>query len=54
MIKHSIVIIGDEPAGCNHELALAKKNIPSTIVDQSIFPRDKICDDVCSDKVVLS
>lgn len=54
MIKNSIVIIGAGPAGCTCELALAKKNIPSTIIDQSIFLRDKICGDARSGKVALS
>ena len=54
MIKTSIVIIGAGPAGCTCALALAKKNIPSTVIDQSSFPRDKICGDALSGKVVLS
>ena len=54
MIKTSIVIIGAGPAGCTCAMALAKKNIPTTVIDQSSFPRDKICGDALSGKVVLS
>lgn len=47
-----IVIIGAGPAGCSTSLFLAKNKIPHTIIDKALFPRDKICGDALSGKVV--
>lgn len=47
-----ILIIGAGPAGCAAALFLAKAGIKSTLVDKSNFPRDKICGDALSGKVV--
>ncbi|MCF8428746.1 MAG: geranylgeranyl reductase family protein [Bacteroidia bacterium] len=47
-----IVIIGAGPAGCSTSLFLAKFKIPHTIIDKAIFPRDKVCGDALSGKVV--
>jgi len=47
-----IVIIGAGPAGCSTSLFLAKNKIPHTIIDKAIFPRDKVCGDALSGKVV--
>lgn len=44
-IKTKICIIGAGPAGATTSIALANMGIPHTIVDASIFPRDKICGD---------
>lgn len=54
MIESEIVIIGAGPAGATAALALAEKGIPSTIVEKAIFPRDKICGDALSGKVLLT
>jgi geranylgeranyl reductase family protein len=52
-MKHSdIVIVGAGPAGCATSLFLAQKGIPHTIIDKQTFPRDKICGDALSGKVV--
>ncbi len=47
-----ILILGAGPAGTSAALFLAKQGIASTIVDKAVFPRDKICGDALSGKVV--
>ncbi|MBK7888893.1 MAG: geranylgeranyl reductase family protein [Bacteroidetes bacterium] len=49
-----ITIIGAGPAGSATALALSKRGIPSLLIDQAEFPRDKVCGDALSGKVVLS
>ena len=51
-IKTDIAIIGAGPAGAALSIFLAKKQIPHVIFDKAIFPRDKICGDGLSGKVV--
>lgn len=51
---HPIIIIGAGPGGSTTALALAKKGIPSLLLDQSEFPRDKVCGDALSGKVLLT
>jgi menaquinone-9 beta-reductase len=52
MIETDVLIIGAGPAGTSAALSLAKKGIPSVIVDKERFPRDKICGDALSGKAV--
>ncbi len=40
-----VLIVGAGPAGMATALFLAKKGIPSTIIEKEKFPRDKICGD---------
>ena len=47
-----ILIIGAGPAGCACAIELANKGIPSVIIDKAKFPRDKICGDALSGKVL--
>ncbi len=47
-----ITIIGAGPAGATTALTLAKLGIPCTLFDKAIFPRDKICGDAISGKVL--
>jgi len=47
-----IVIIGAGPAGCSTSMFLSKAGIPHTIIDKAKFPRDKVCGDALSGKVV--
>lgn len=47
-----ILIVGAGPGGCMAALFLAKQGIPSILLDKATFPRDKICGDALSGKVV--
>jgi geranylgeranyl reductase family protein len=47
-----VVIIGAGPAGSTASLFLAKEKIPHLIIDKATFPRDKICGDALSGKVI--
>ena len=47
-----ILISGAGPAGAATSLFLSKLKIPHTIIDKASFPRDKICGDALSGKVV--
>jgi len=51
-IRSDIAIIGAGPAGITAAIALAKKGIPSLLIDKHQFPRQKICGDGLSGKVV--
>lgn len=44
-LKTRITIVGAGPAGATTSMMLSKMGIPHTIVDASLFPRDKICGD---------
>jgi geranylgeranyl reductase family protein len=46
------VIIGAGPAGATCSLFLAKLGIPHVIIDKAVFPRDKVCGDALSGKVL--
>ena len=50
--KSAIVIVGAGPAGCATSLFLSKLKIHHTIIDKEVFPRDKVCGDALSGKVV--
>ena len=52
MLQTDILIIGAGPGGAATALFLAKQGIPSILVDKATFPRDKICGDALSGKVV--
>ncbi|MBS1622606.1 MAG: NAD(P)/FAD-dependent oxidoreductase [Bacteroidetes bacterium] len=52
MAATDILILGAGPGGATTALFLAKLGIPCTIVDKASFPRDKICGDALSGKVV--
>jgi len=51
-IQTDILIIGAGPGGVIAALQLAKQGIACTIIDKAVFPRDKICGDALSGKVV--
>lgn len=51
-IKTDVAIIGAGPAGAALSICLAKKQISHVIFDKAVFPRDKICGDGLSGKVV--
>ncbi len=51
MLKKKVCIVGAGPAGITTALFLAKKGIPSIVIEKAKFPRDKICGDAFSGKV---
>ena len=48
----NIVILGAGPAGISTALFLAKAGISPVVLERSNFPRDKVCGDALSGKVV--
>lgn len=48
----TVCIIGAGPAGAAAALQLNQYNIPCTVIDKAIFPRDKVCGDGLSGKVI--
>jgi flavin-dependent dehydrogenase len=51
-IHTRILIIGAGPGGTSAALFLAKQGVDCVLVDKARFPRDKICGDALSGKVV--
>jgi geranylgeranyl reductase family protein len=47
-----VLIIGGGPGGCAAALQLAKRGLRSTLVEKQRFPRDKVCGDALSGKVM--
>src|SRR5262245_53069432 len=47
-----ILILGAGPAGITTAMFIAKEGITATVVDKAAFPRDKVCGDALSGKVV--
>ena len=54
MIATDVCIIGAGPAGAAAALQLHQYNIPCVVVDKAVFPRDKICGDGLSGKVLTA
>ena len=54
MISTVVCIIGAGPAGAAAALQLQQFNIPCVVVDKAVFPRDKICGDGLSGKVLTA
>ena len=52
VIKSEVCVLGAGPGGATAALSLAKEGIPSLLIDKASFPRDKICGDALSGKVV--
>lgn len=53
MIESEIAIVGAGPAGLSAALFLGKNGIPCSLIDRSVFPRDKVCGD-CLGGFVIS
>jgi geranylgeranyl reductase family protein len=51
-IQIPVLVSGAGPAGATTSLFLCKEKIPHVIIDKAVFPRDKICGDALSGKVV--
>jgi menaquinone-9 beta-reductase len=47
-----VCILGGGPGGCSAALQLAKLGVPSLILEKAVFPRDKVCGDALSGKVM--
>src|ERR1041384_3698584 len=54
MIETDVCIIGAGPAGAAAALQLQQYNIPCVVVDKAVFPRDKVCGDGLSGKVLTA
>jgi geranylgeranyl reductase family protein len=48
----NVLIAGAGPAGTSLSMFLSANKIPHLIIDKAIFPRDKVCGDALSGKVV--
>lgn len=51
-IRTDVCIIGAGPGGCAAALSLAKAGVEAVLVDKATFPRDKVCGDALSGKVM--
>lgn len=52
MIRTKVCIIGAGPGGTTAALQLNKEGIDCVVVDKAVFPRDKVCGDGLSGKVL--
>lgn len=50
----TVLILGGGPGGCAAALRLASLGVKATLVEKAIFPRDKVCGDALSGKVMRS
>ncbi|MEO8069711.1 MAG: NAD(P)/FAD-dependent oxidoreductase [Flavobacteriales bacterium] len=51
-IRTDVLIIGAGPGGCTAALKLAQHGVQTVLVDKATFPRDKVCGDALSGKVM--
>jgi len=51
-LKNNITIVGAGPAGATASMFLSSFRIKHTLIDKAVFPRDKICGDALSGKVL--
>src|SRR5690606_27309351 len=54
IVKTPVFIAGAGPAGAAAALKLARLGIDCILADKSVFPRDKICGDAISGKVIIN
>lgn len=54
MLETKVCIVGAGPAGAAAALQLAQLGIECIIVDKAVFPRDKVCGDGLSGKVITA
>ena len=53
-LRTDVLIVGAGPGGCATALTLARHGVACTLVDKATFPRDKVCGDALSGKVMRS
>jgi len=51
-LKHKVVVVGAGPGGVAASIDLSQRGIPHLVLEKSTFPRDKICGDAISGKVM--
>ncbi len=51
-LNADVCIIGAGPGGCTAALQLARHGVDVLLADKAVFPRDKVCGDALSGKVV--
>jgi geranylgeranyl reductase family protein len=54
MLQTGVCVIGAGPAGAAAALQLAQLGVESIVVDKAVFPRDKVCGDGLSGKVITA
>ncbi len=54
IIHADVCIVGAGPGGCAAALKLAQHGVNAVMVDKATFPRDKVCGDALSGKVMRS
>ena len=52
MIQTDVCVIGAGPGGAAAALQMAQLGLHSVVVDKAVFPRDKVCGDGLSGKVL--
>lgn len=51
-LRTDVCIIGGGPGGCSAALKLAQHGVSVVLVEKAVFPRDKVCGDALSGKVM--
>lgn len=51
-VRADVCIVGAGPGGCAAALQLARHGVRAVLVDKAVFPRDKVCGDALSGKVM--
>jgi len=54
IIRTEICILGGGPGGCAAAVQLAKGSVKAVLLEKAVFPRDKVCGDALSGKVMRS
>ena len=52
VVRTDVCIVGAGPGGCCAALQLGKHGVKAVLVDKATFPRDKVCGDALSGKVL--
>lgn len=52
MFRTEVCIVGGGPGGCSAALKLAQHGVSVVLLEKAVFPRDKVCGDALSGKVM--